>query len=99
MADMLILEFSSPEAVQLYDNVNKYIDLDPVTGAGDWPAGLLRHQAAVDGDTFVVVETWESPAEQEEFMRTRLVPAFAEANVPPPSRTTWLSQLTFWQRD
>jgi hypothetical protein len=98
MADMLIMEFTDTEAQQLYENVNKYINLDPFTGGGDWPAGLLRHQAAVEGETFVVVETWESRAAQQEFMDSRLGPAFAETNVPPPARVTWLTQLAVWQR-
>jgi hypothetical protein len=98
MTDLLIIEFSAPEAADLYNRVNEILGVDPSTGSGDWPAGLLSHQAGADGDTLVVVERWESRAAQAEFMRTRLEPAFAKVKVPPPARVTWLSQLSSWQR-
>jgi hypothetical protein len=98
MAELLILEFSAPEAVELYNQVNKLIGLDPSTGSGDWPSGLISHQVGADGDTLMVVETWESRTAQEEFMRTRLVPAFGQAHVPPPARVTWLGQVSAWRR-
>ena len=98
MPDLVILEFSAPEAVELYYQVNKLIGVDPSTNTGDWPAGLLTHQAGGQGDTLVVVESWESRAAQEEFMSTRLGPAFGQANVPPPARITWLPRVGGWQR-
>lgn len=98
MAEMIVLRFSAPKAVELYRRVNDLIGLDPSTGAGDWPAGLLDHQAAGDDEAIVVVETWETRAAQEEFMRDRLVPAFAEADVPAPESVTWLPHLSHWQR-
>jgi hypothetical protein len=96
--DLLVLEFSAPAAAELYNQVNKLIGLDPSTGSGDWPTGLLGHQAGADGDTVVVVETSESRAAQEEFMRARLEPAFAQADVPPPARVTWLPLVGSRQR-
>ena len=98
MADLLILEFSAPDAVGIYHQVNKLLGMDPTTSAGDWPDGLLSHQAGEAGDSLVVVESWESHAAQEEFMNSRLGPAFAEAQVPPPARATWLSQVGSWTR-
>jgi hypothetical protein len=82
MADLLILEFSAPEAVGLYNQVNKLIGIDPSTDSGDWPAGLLTHQAAGQGDGLVVVESWESRAAQEQFISTRLGPALRRGEHP-----------------
>jgi hypothetical protein len=93
MAELLILEFSAPAAVDLYNKVNELLGVDPTTGQGDWPAGLTEHLAGSEGDTLVVVESWESRRLQEEFMRDRLMPAFGEANVPQPTRVTWLPQV------
>jgi hypothetical protein len=98
MAELLILEFSAPDAVEIYHQVNKLLGLDPSANSGDWPAGLLSHQAGEDGDSLVVVESWETRAAQEEFMNSRLGPAFAEAQAPPPARASWLSQVGSWTR-
>jgi hypothetical protein len=38
------------------------------------------------------MEVWESRAAQEQFMQSRLGPAFHEANVPQPTRVEWFSQ-------
>ena len=98
MAEMLILEFTAPGAVQMYEQVNKLLGIDPSTGAGDWPTGILRHQAGATGDTLTVVESWESQEAQDQFMRTRLQPALAEAHMPPPTRVTWLPEAGSWPR-
>ncbi len=93
MAELLILEFSTPSPVELYNRVNKLLGVDPTTGRGDWPAGIIDHRAGSEGDSLVVVESWESREAQEEFMRSRLMPAFAEAHVPQPVRVTWLPEV------
>jgi hypothetical protein len=93
MAEMLLFEFSAPSAVELYNEVNNLIGVDPASGAGAWPSGMLSHHAGGEGDTLIVVETWESRAAQEAFMRDRLMPAFGEANVPEPVRVTWLPEV------
>jgi hypothetical protein len=93
MAEMLILEFSAPSAVDIYNRVNELIGVDPTTSSGEWPAGMLSHHAGSEGDSLVVVETWESREAEEEFMRARLMPAFEEAHVPQPTRVTWLPEV------
>jgi hypothetical protein len=98
MADLLILEFTAPEAVELYHQVNNLLGVDPDTGDSDWPDGILSHQAGGEGDSLIVVETWESREAQEEFMSSRLGPALSKADVPPPTRVTWLPQVATWQR-
>ena len=93
MAELLILEFSTPSAVDLYTKVNEHLGMDPATGQGDRPAGMIDHHAGSEGDTLVVVESWESREAQEEFMRDRLMPAFGEAHAPQPTRVTWLPEV------
>ena len=98
MPDTLILEFSAPGAVDLYNRVNTALGLDPASGSGDWPSGLLDHVGSGDGDALVVVETWQSKADQERFMHERLEPAFRETGIPAPTRVMWLPQVGNWRR-
>ncbi|MGZ4548313.1 MAG: hypothetical protein ACXVF0_02180 [Blastococcus sp.] len=98
MADLCIIEFSAPGAVDIYHRVNKVLGIDPGTNAGDWPKGLLSHQAGGDGESLIVVESWESRAAQEDFMNTRLGPAFGQAEAPQPTRMTWLPQVGDFRR-
>ena len=90
MAEVVVIEFTSPEAGKLYNSVNRMLNVDASDGSGDWPAPLIHHVAAESGDKLIVVEVWESKADQEQFM-TRLGAAFQEANVPQPSRVEWFN--------
>ena len=90
MAEVVVLEFSVPEAVNIYNSVNRILGVDPSDGSGDWPAPLIHHVAGESGDKLIVVEVWESKADQEQFME-RLGTAFQEANVPPPTRVEWFN--------
>ena len=89
MTDVLVLEFTAPQAVEIYRSVNRLLGLDASSGLGDWPAPLLSHVAGESGDKLIVVEVWESKAAQEEFMQSRLGPAFQKADVPQPTRVEW----------
>lgn len=93
MSDALILEFTGGTADQ-YNAVNTILGIDPETGEGDWPAGLLSHTGATNaaGD-LMVFEVWDSQASQEAFMSSRLGPALGQAGVPQPTRMEWLSIL------
>jgi len=91
MPDVLVLEFTAPEAVELYRKVSGILNVDPSNGSGDWPPPLLHHVAGESGDKLVVVEVWESKAAQEEFMQKDLAPALQKANVPHPTRTEWFA--------
>lgn len=93
MAEAIILEFTSPDAAAMYSTVNGILGIDPTTGKGDWPAGIVSHAAGVQGDAFVVFEVWESKAQQEEFMSSRLGPALGQAGAPEPTRVEWFSVL------
>ena len=46
MAAELILEFEGVTKVE-YDAVNKELGIDPATGEGDWPDGMLVHSAGL----------------------------------------------------
>ena len=91
MPDVLILEFSEPDALALYQKVSKILEVDPSTGAGEWPPPLLHHVAGHSDDKLIVVEVWESKAAQEQFMQNDLAPAMEKAKVAPPVRAEWFS--------
>lgn len=90
MSDALILEFKGTTADQ-YNAVNAILGIDPVTGRGDWPPGLLSHTGAAGEGDLVVFEVWESKESQGAFMASRLGPALAQAGIPEPTRVEWLS--------
>jgi hypothetical protein len=93
MSDALLLEFKGATADQ-YNQVNSNLGIDPATGEGDWPAGLLSHTGATDGSgNLVVFEVWDSQDSQSSFMSSRLGPALGKAGVPEPSRMEWMSVL------
>jgi len=91
MAEAIILEFRDADPA-LYDAVNKLLGLDPATGTGDWPDGLVSHTGAehLDGNGLTVFEVWESRDAQEAFMGSRLGPALGQAAVPEPTRVEWM---------
>jgi hypothetical protein len=93
MSEALILEFTGATAAQ-YNAVNATLGIDPVTGEGNWPPGLLSHTGtAGDGDSLLVFEVWDSRESQGAFMASRLGPALGQAGLPEPSRVEWLSVL------
>ena len=94
MAEVLVLEFETATASELYQQVNGILGIDSATGKGDWPPGILSHLAGVTEDgQFIVVESWESQAAQEKFMSERLGPALGQANAPEPRRVQWFTGL------
>ncbi len=89
MSDALILEFADVSK-EKYDSVNSLLGIDPTTGGGDWPPGLLSHTgAAGDDGSLLVFEVWDSQASQQEFMEKRLGPALGQAGVSEPTRAEW----------
>jgi len=91
MAEVIVIEVDCDPA--LYPKVNEALGLDPATGSGDWPKGLLSHVGGGSEGKVVVVEAWESRAEQEAWMATSLGPALGEVGVPQPKRMEWLEML------
>ncbi|HET7654503.1 MAG TPA: hypothetical protein VFK42_15810 [Acidimicrobiales bacterium] len=55
-------------------------------GTGDWPKGLRSHSGGPTTTGWVVSEVWDSKADQEAFMGSRLGAALAEVGVPAPSQ-------------
>lgn len=89
MAELLVLEFDGVDQTD-YANVNAQLGLDPETGAGDWPAGLITHLAGLkEGGSAYVIEVWESQQAQAEFMQSRLGPAMATKGVTAIPKVTW----------
>ena len=87
----LILEFQGVTAKE-YNAVNAVLGIDPESGEGDWPDGLISHGAGLNGDgAFVVIEVWDTPEHQERFMEDRLGPALGEGGITePPTSITWI---------
>ena len=91
MAEVIVIEVDCDPS--LYPKVNQVLGLDPATGSGDWPTGLLSHVGGGGDGTVVVVEAWESRADQESWMTSKLGPALGEVGVPQPRRMEWLQML------
>ena len=90
MAEGLILEFDEIDS-ETYNTVNGNLGIDPVSGEGDWPAGMLFHAGGAKPGGWVVFEVWESKDAQAAFMNGRLAGALQEAGVSaPPTRVEWL---------
>ena len=92
MSDALLLEFSGVSADK-YAEVNGILGLDPDSGTGDWPDGMVSHTGASSGDGVLVFEVWESRDAQEAFMSSRRGPALEQAGLPAPQRIEWFSVL------
>jgi hypothetical protein len=89
MPEVVVLEFQAPDAVSLYNGVNEILSGDSDTW--ELPPGMISHVAGEAGDKLIVVEVWNSQADQEAFMESALGPALQEANVPQPTRVEWFS--------
>jgi hypothetical protein len=88
MSETLILEFKGTQ--DQYDGVNQALGINMTNGEGDWPPGLVSHVGAFSDGNLVVVEVWESVAQQEAFMASRLGPALGQVGVAEPHRVEWL---------
>jgi len=89
MAEIVVFEFEAPDAVGIYNSVNKILS----GGSDTWemPPGLISHVAGEAGDKLIVVEIWNSQADQQAFMESALGPALHEANAPQPTRVEWFN--------
>ena len=89
MAELLMLEIDGVDDAD-YARVNAELGLDPDTGAGDWPPGLITHVAALsDSGRGYVIEVWESQQAQVDFMESRLGAAMAAGGVTAVPQVTW----------
>ncbi|WP_205697558.1 hypothetical protein [Conexibacter sp. SYSU D00693] len=75
-----------------YDAIGARLRIDE-----DPPAGLVVHAAGFSGDTFEIVEVWESAEHADRFARERLMPAVTavvgDGGVNPTTRTYELHDL------
>jgi hypothetical protein len=87
--ELLILQFAGIGQAE-YEAVNAELGIDPETGAGDWPPGMISHAAGVTDDgRFVVTEVWASRADQGAFMESRLGPALGAGGVTSMPDVSW----------
>jgi len=80
----IVIAFEGVDADQ-YWAVNEKLGINP-DGTGDWPAGIVSHAGGPTTTGWVVAEIWNSKADQEAFMASRLGPALAEVGLPAPSQ-------------
>lgn len=55
-------------------------------GSGDWPAGMRSHTGGPTATGWVVAEVWDSKADQEAFMASRLGAALGAVGLPNPAQ-------------
>jgi hypothetical protein len=95
MAEGLILEFDGVNRDH-YNAVNGHLGIDPESGEGDWPAGLIFHAGGAKPGGWVVFEVWESRNAQAQFMNERLAHALNEGGLTgPPTRVEWLELAAY----
>ena len=80
----IVLVFDAVDADQ-YWAVNDRLGIKP-DGSGDWPAGMVSHTGGPTATGWVVTEVWNSKADQEAFMASRLGAALGAIGVPAPSQ-------------
>jgi hypothetical protein len=66
-----------------YWAVNEKLGINP-DGSGDWPAGIVSHTGGPTATGWVVAEVWNTKADQEAFMGSRLGEALGAVGVPEP---------------
>ncbi|MGH9045482.1 MAG: hypothetical protein ACRDVP_11770 [Acidimicrobiales bacterium] len=81
----------SGQSLDLYRKLSATLGVDVSTAAG-MPQGQVHHISGHSGEKLIVVEVWDSKADQEEFSRSQLAPALEQANVPAPARMEWFAQ-------
>src|SRR5688500_14262367 len=80
----IVLAFEGVGSDQ-YWAVNEKLGIKP-DGTGDWPAGIVSRAGGPTATGWVVTEIWNSKADQEAFMGSRLGAALAEVGLPAPSQ-------------
>jgi hypothetical protein len=91
----IVLEFGKDVTKAQYDAVNEKLGIEMATGGGDWPKGLRSHAGGSTSEGFCVFEVWDSKADQEAFMASRLGAALGAAGVSDPTRVLELEIAGF----
>jgi hypothetical protein len=85
----LVYEFQGVTGAH-YAAVSRHLGIDPETGQGPWPAGLISHAAgSADDGTFIVSEVW-SYREDQAAWEQKLAPALAANGVTAVPRVRWV---------
>jgi len=93
MAEVVVLEFSAPDAGSIYMRVNGILGWGGVPGPEVRPEGLISSISGGTDDKLIVVEVWESQAHQEAFLHNQLGPALGQAQAAQPSRVEWFDNI------
>src|SRR5215472_6900217 len=89
MPEALVYEFQGVTGDQ-YADVSRRLGIDPDSGEGEWPPGLLSHAAGTAEDgTFIVSEVWSSREDQAAWQR-KLGPALAAGGVTAVPKVRWV---------
>jgi hypothetical protein len=91
----IVLEFGKDVTKVQYDAVNEKLGIDMNGGTGDFPPGLRTHAGGSTPEGFCVFEVWDSKADQEAFMGSRLGAALGAAGVSDPTRVLELDIAAF----
>ena len=84
MADVLVLEFTTPQAVEIYHSVNHLLGLDNSSDSADWPGPMHSHVAGEAGSKLIVVEVWESRAPRRNSWSPSWAPLLRRQTCPSP---------------
>jgi hypothetical protein len=99
MAEGIVYEFTGVTSDH-YAAVSRHLGIDPDTGVGAWPPGMLFHTAGVaDDGTFIVQEVWSSRPDQQAFMDSRLASALAVNGVTAAPRVRWVPLVAHYRFD
>jgi hypothetical protein len=85
MAIGLVLQFDGVNAAK-YDAIMKELGLSD--NKGSWPDGIVSHMAGSTPEGWCVVDVWESQAQFDKFLSSRLKPAFDRVGGMPQPRVT-----------
>jgi hypothetical protein len=96
MPDALVYEFQGVTDAH-YAGVSRHLGIDPETGEGDWPPGLLSHAAGTaDDGMFIVSEVWSSREDQAAWEQ-KLAPALAANGVTAVPRARWVPLIAHYR--
>jgi hypothetical protein len=92
MPEALVYEFQGVTDAH-YAAVSRHLGIDPETGEGDWPPGMLSHAVGTaDDGTFIVSEVWSSRKDQAA-REQKLAPALAANGVTVIPRVRWVQLI------
>ena len=88
MVELLILDFDGVDEADSL-KVNEELGLDPKTGAGDWPAGLITRCGRIGRRPRLRDRGLGVAQTQADFMNSRLGAAMAGGGVTAVLQVTW----------